>query len=79
MAKKKVSDRISPNINTTPPGVTYSNLYDGDCFIWGGRLWIKSEVDGQEAINLADGDQVSDMCDEVVIPVDVKITWKVKG
>lgn len=80
MAKKKITSRVSPAIALKPVGVSYENLNDGDCFIYQKKLFIKMDIMDQEAISL-DGNREweTNMCDKVIIPVDVKITWKVKN
>jgi hypothetical protein len=86
-AKKKVTKkatkttpRISPKLPQTPvqKRTYYYHLNNGDCFLYADRLWMKSDYDYQEAINLSNGDTAYDMCEDVVIPVDIKITWKKK-
>ena len=77
MAKKKIV-RISPKIGLDVTGITYGQLNDGVCFIWDKQLWIKADFNAQEAINLATGEMISDMCEYVVIPVDVEIKWTKK-
>lgn len=77
-AKKKTS-RVSPPIPVDDKKYSrYEDLTNGECFLWGGRLMMKWDVNDQEAYDL-NGEGYKDMmCDEVVIPVDVKITWKKK-
>ena len=73
---KKKKSRVSPKINLEVPGVTYNDLSDGDCFIMDKQLWIKSDTyDYQNATNLITGEITEDLCDQVVIPVDVEIKW----
>ena len=78
--KKKVNKviRISPKIDLVVPGVTYSDLGEGDCFIMDKELWIVTNYGNQVAVNLNTGDYNYDLCDQVVIPVDVEIKWKKK-
>jgi len=77
--KKNVGkSRINPVVPKTesPKYVKYEDLDDGDCFLMRGNLWMKSDMDNQEAINLSNGDFDCCLCDEIVIPVDVTINWQ---
>ena len=81
MAQKKVTknSRISPSTIIDPEGVSFASLKYGDCFIYHNGLFIKTDDDNsQTGVNLLTGEAEYDMCTEVVIPVDVKITWKKK-
>ena len=79
MAKKMIESRISPPITKKVVGVTYDNLDDGDCFILNEKLYIRMDVCDQEGILLEGGGGYEvDLCETVVIPVDIKITWKEK-
>lgn len=83
MTKKKKTtaktSRISPTVPTTnPDAIQYDDLADGECFILGGRLLIKQDVCDQEAIDLNGGGYLEDLCGKIVIPVDIKVTWKKK-
>lgn len=52
--------------------VDFTDLNAGDCFRYGGRLYIKSDCD-QEAVGLNDGDALCDMCDTMVTPVNAEV------
>ncbi len=80
MPTKKIdTSRISPPISVKPTGITFEVLSDGDAFIYQGKLCIKMDMANQEGIRLDNsGDYFSDLCEEVVLPVDIKITWKLK-
>ena len=77
--EKSKKNRVSPKINLIIPGVTYTDLEDGDCFIYDNQLWIKAdEYDYQNATNLVNGTIICDLCDQVVIEVDIEIKWTKK-
>lgn len=84
MAKKKPrpirsKSRVSPPIKATPPKYTqYDALHNGDAFLRGGGLFMKCDNCEQEAIDLDTGYIQTDMCEEIVEPVDIQITWKKK-
>jgi hypothetical protein len=79
MAKKiKQKNTITPSITVSPLGVSYSELYNGDCFILRSKLWVKVDSRDQEAICLSDGEIVYSMCGIIVIPVDVEMKWTIK-
>lgn len=79
MAKKKVESRISPPIVVPTVGVTYESLDEGEAFIYKNKLYLKVDVGDQEGIRLDEsGEYDYSMCDNVVLPVDIKITWKEK-
>lgn len=79
-AKKKVKkkSRVSPPITDNNNYVDYANLENGDCFLYLGNLWMKFDVEDQEAVNLDTGDNDCLLCDKMVIPVDITINWKRK-
>ncbi len=78
-AKKTDTSRVSPPINVRATGITYGTLDDGDAFIYQGRLCFKIDVCDQEGVRLdKSGEYFTDLCEEVVLPVDIKITWKAK-
>ena len=78
--KKKVEkkSRVSPEIpSQNVRFVTYEDLNDGDAFLMKGKLWMKFDVDDQEAVCLNEGGEHDCcLCDEIVEPVDITITWK---
>ena len=82
MATKKKSAKVIPAVTITPkiPDAPHDvlrvdSLYDGDCYLWGGMLMMKVDGDDQPSISLKDGEMYLEMCDQIVIPVDVEITW----
>ncbi|KKN73091.1 hypothetical protein LCGC14_0404000 [marine sediment metagenome] len=77
LAKKKKS-RVSPSITTLPKFVDYESLTNGDTFLYNGGLWMRCELYDQEAINIDNGNIESCMCEAMVEPVDISITWKKK-
>ncbi len=52
--------------------VDFAVLDPGDCFRWGGSLYIKSDFE-QDATGLADGHAYAEMCGKMVQPVNAKI------
>lgn len=58
--------------NNTENTVDFSELGAGDCFRWHGDLYVKSEFE-QDAVGLADGYAISDMCGDAVIPINAEI------
>ncbi len=83
MVKKKVvkkivpkKSRVNPPIPNTNEYVDYSDLNNGNCFLYKGSLWMKFDLDEQEAINLDTGEQDSYLCEKMVLPVDITINWK---
>lgn len=73
----KATPRVSPKIPQSNPDYTiYEELRNGDCFLLHGKLYMKRDTCDQEAINLEDGTTVYDLCEDVVLPVNIKITWK---
>ena len=52
--------------------VDFAELDPGDCFRWGGNLYVKSQC-GQEAVGLADGSAQEEMCGSQVQPVNAEI------
>lgn len=80
VTKKVVKkSRINPAVPKTIIEYTkYEDLADGDCFLLRGILWIKTEMDDQNAINLSNGDYDRNLCDEIVVPVNVTINWEKK-
>lgn len=78
MAKKRTS-RISPVVLQTKAKFnSYDYMSNGDAFLWEGALYVKCESYEQEAINMDTGLVIDDMCDKVVEPVDIVVTWKRK-
>lgn len=80
MAKKKVTPKtvITPDPKTVKSGVRFDDLDEGDFFIMGGCLRMKTEESyglEQPAVCLSDGELFDALCDEIVIPVNVAITW----
>jgi len=78
-AKKKIKpvERIMPKINLIVPGITYDELEPKDCFIMDGDLFIKCDEE-QDAVSLSTGILEHELCEIVVLPVDVTITWGLK-
>ena len=76
---KQVESIVSPDINIDPSGVAYVNLDDHEFFIWNKGLWVKYDVEDQNAFRIDKRDEVAGMDEEVVIPVNIKITWTLKG
>ncbi len=60
--------------------VDYSTLKAGDCFIMHNGVWIvtSNEDLDQGATCLSDGQVLSDLCGQQVLPVDATVTWKAK-
>ena len=52
--------------------VDFTELDPGDCFRYGGNLYIKSTCD-QEAVRLIDGCAMEEMCGERVTPVNAEV------
>ena len=73
-ATKKTS-RVSPPVPTIKVGIMYDELVNGECFIWKGCLMMKYDIDDQEAFNLDGSEYKGNMCNEIIIPVDIKVTW----
>lgn len=79
MAKKKKTSRVSPTIpNTNPNAVRYEELANGECFILESRLFMKYDIDDQEAYDLDGGQYKYGLCGDIVIPVNISVTWKKK-
>lgn len=82
MAKKKKvvkKARLSPPLPVSKDSFEYSDVENGDCFLYNGDLYIKDDSDGDQfGVSLVTGKYVTDMCGKPVIPVDVEIKWKVK-
>jgi hypothetical protein len=83
MAKKKKvpvkKSRVSPVIPTNDARFTsYKDLNNGDAFLWKGALYVKCESCDQEAIDMETGYVMDGVCDTIVEPVSITITWKKK-
>ena len=52
--------------------VDFAELEAGDCFRYGGKLWIKTNY-AQDAVRLCDGTVYSDMCEDIVTPVNAEV------
>jgi len=52
--------------------VNFADLKQGDCFKWKGSLLIKIDYE-QDAVDLEDGVVYSDMCGEIVYPVNAEV------
>lgn len=81
-AKKKTAvkkSRVSPAVpNINPDVVKYEDLANGECFIYKSCLYMKWDYSDQEAFDLNGEGMREDLCDEIVIPVDINVTWKNK-
>lgn len=74
--KPKPTSRVSPPPDKAPPKyIQYDGLQNGTPFLYGGALFMKCENTDQEAIDLETGEVKDCMCDYIVEPVDIKITW----
>ena len=85
-AVKRTPD-VTPPIPVGTEESSYAEMENGDAFLWKGGLWIKCEVDDQEAILLATtsgsyqkGYIDTELCEETgqMIPVNIKIQWTKK-
>lgn len=77
MAKKKTVK--TPSVVITPQiksegAVAVTTLAKGDCFLFGGALYMMIYTD-PEAINLLTGEIASMSEDMLVIPVNIEIKW----
>lgn len=71
--------RVSPIVPVDDTiHIKYEDLANGDCFLWKGHLMMKWDFEDQEAIDLDSGEKQDYLCEEIVIPVDIKIAWKRK-
>lgn len=52
--------------------VSFSKLKQGDCFRWSNSILIKTDVE-QDAVDLADGVVYSNMCDDMVTPINAEV------
>jgi len=84
MAKKKTKhiNKITPSVSNSN-GVEYKKLSVGECFLIGDNLYMKEgeQSDGsivQSAVNLATGVFEESLCDSIVTPVTISISWKKK-
>ena len=81
-AKKKPvkRDLVTPNPKTVKVGVKFEELAEGEYFIMDGELWQKPEENScdQAAINALNGEIREDLCEEIIIPVNVTIAWETK-
>ncbi len=71
--------KITPKITSTHKTVDYSDLKEGNAFMYGGDLYIKSSYGEQMAFCLNESDSCLDgMCGTQVIPVNAEIKWSYK-
>ena len=52
--------------------IDYEKLNAGDCFRFENEICVKSDFE-QDAIRLVDGQMLSDMCGEMVTPVNAEV------
>lgn len=52
--------------------VDYGELEAGDCFRYREELYLKADFE-QDAICLTDGSMLTDMCGDMVIPVNAEV------
>ena len=70
--------KIKPAIRGPKNYVDYAELGNGDTFIYHSELYMKMGDVGeceQVALCLNDGEWMSEMCGEQVLPVDAVLTW----
>ena len=72
--------KVIPKIRNKHKTVNYTDLKEGDAFVYGGDLYIKETIhDGQYGICLNDvNDFIENMCGTQVIPVNAEIRWSYK-
>ncbi|HDY87834.1 MAG TPA: hypothetical protein ENH82_06915 [bacterium] len=69
----KITPKTKPD-NT----VNFTTLKSGDLFIHQGGIWVKIAGGDQDGVNLNTGEYQSNMCGDVVTPVEATLTWKRK-
>jgi len=73
--------KVSPLIKHEHKTVDYTDLAEGDAFVYGGELYIKynGDTDMQYGISLSEpGFSLKEMCSYPVIPVNAEIKWSYK-
>ena len=71
--------KVVPKIMSKHKTVNYSDLKDGNAFIYCEDIYIKTSYGNQVGVCVSDcGHHIEEMCDEQVIPIDAIFTWKYK-
>ncbi len=68
-------NKITPAVRVDN-GTPFDELEYGQSFIMNGGLWMKLDTDDQQAVNLSTGYVEEDLCDAMIVPVTIAITWK---
>ncbi|HDY67358.1 MAG TPA: hypothetical protein ENH85_06190 [Candidatus Scalindua sp.] len=71
------SNKITPSLRKETEYVDYEELAEGDCYLWNGDLWIKTNED-QIGTSLSNGTFEDNLCGTMVIPVNIEIKWSKK-
>ncbi len=69
----KITPRTRPDI-----AVSFETLQPGNTFLFQGGIWMVLEDVDQGGVNLSTGEYQTEMCEEIVVPVDAALTWKRK-
>ncbi len=69
---RKVGNQMKVRENSEEKTVDFGRLNPGDCFRWNDELYIKSDFN-QNAVGLNDGHALTDMCGDMVTPVNAEV------
>lgn len=70
--------KVTPKPKNSQEHIEFSELDGGEVFLHNGRLFIASNCDRQECIDLETGEHLAEMCGQAVMLVDATLTWKYK-
>ena len=73
--------KLKNKLPVAPNSVEFDSLKDNDTFLFEGELYVKTQLSIESGDQCAwslsgSGRYVSDMCDTLVVPVDVELSWK---